>query len=360
MSQLIPITEYATYMLFSYLVGHIFLQFIPLSYKPDTRVSKQSLLLSVLGIIVLTFLPVVQVISFFSEDGLFSLTAYSILTEFQVGIAWLYGSFFAVLLWMTIYVEGPKYLQAFLIIIMILSVGYASHAATLDALPGLLSHSIHFLTITLWFGVLLHVSWLAKRIDNWHSFLRWFTPLSIGLVIILTISGISLMLFIIEPRDYANSWVLSYGQMLLLKHISILPILAFGLINGFLSRKTKQDEQFNPVKWVQAETFILMIVFFITGVLGTLPPPHQVNATLLQEGPALWIEPLVGQNIEAPFSVQFDFALQSTLLFIVALLFISMMIVSFYKKISPIIALSFGIAFIISTYLGLMFSVVIK
>ncbi len=360
MSQLIPITEYVTYMLFSYLVGYIFLQFIPQSKKPVTQVSKQSLLLSVLGIIVLTFLPVVQVITFFSEEGLFSLTAYSILTEFQVGIAWLYGSFFAVLLWMTIYVEGPKYLQALFIIIMILSVGYASHASTLDAFPGLLSHSVHFLTITIWFGVLLHVGWLSKGIVNWNEFLRWFTPLSIGLIVILTISGISLMLFVVDPRDYANSWVLPYGQMLLLKHISILPILVFGFINGFLSRKTKQDEQFNPLKWVQAETFILMIVFFLTGVLGTLPPPHQINATLIQEGPALWIEPLLGQNIEAPFSVQLNFALQSTFLFIVALLFISMMIISFYKKISPMIALGFGIAFIISTYLGLMFSIVVN
>ena len=360
MNQLIPITEYATYMLFSYLVGYIFLQFIPQSSKPVIRVSKQSLLLSVLGIIVLSFLPVVQIISFFSEDGLFSLTAYSILTEFQVGIAWLYGSFFAVLLWMTIYVEGSKYLQAFFMIIMIMSVGYASHASTLDAVPGLLSHSVHFLTITVWFGVLLHVGWLTNTKENWHSFLRWFTPLSIGLVVLLTITGFSLMLFVVEPRDYVNSWVLTYGQMLLLKHISIIPILAFGFINGFLSRKTKQDEQFNPIKWVQAESLILMIVFFITGVLGTLPPPHQVNATFLQEGPAFWVEPLLGLNIEAPFNVQFDLALQSILLFIIAILFISMMIVSFYKKISPMIALSFGIAFVISAYLGLMFSIIIS
>lgn len=360
MNQLIPITEYVTYMLFSYLVGYIFLQFIPQSSKPAIRVSKQSLLLSVLGIIVLTFLPVVQVISFFSQDGLFSLMAYSILTEFQVGIAWLYGSFFAVLLWMTIYVEGPKYVQAFFMLITIMSVGYASHASTLYAWPGLLSHSIHFLTITVWFGVLLHVGWLSKRMENWHAFLRWFTPLSIGLVVILIITGISLMLFVVEPRDYVNSWVLSYGQMLLLKHISIIPILAFGLINGFLSRKTKLDEQFNPLKWVQAETFILMIVFFITGALGTLPPPHQVNATFLQEGPAVWILPLLGQNIEAPFIVQVDMGLQSIILLIVAVLFIIMIIVSFYKKVSPIIALGFGIAFIISTYLGLMFSIVIR
>ncbi len=360
MNQLIPITEYGSYMLFSYLVGYIFLQFVPQKHKPVIQLSKQSLLLSVLGIIILTFLPVIQVISFFSPEGLFSLTAYSILTEFQVGIAWLYGSFFAVLLWMTIYVEGSKYIQSFFMLLMIISVGYASHASTLDAWPGLLSHSVHFLTISIWFGILLHVGWLAKSTENWHAFLKWFTPLSIGLVVILMVTGMSLMFFVIEPRDYTNSWVLTYGQMLLLKHISVIPILAFGLINGFLSRKAKQDDQFNPIKWVQAESIMLMIVFFITGVLGTLPPPHQVNATLIQEGPAFWIEGLLNQKIEAPLTVQLVSEFQSILLLLIGLLFLIMMVISFYKRISPLIALCFGFVFIISTYLGLMFSVVIR
>lgn len=360
MNQLVPITEYVSYMLFSYLVGYIVLQFVPQSWKPTISVSKQSILLSVLGIIVLTFFPVVQVILFFSPDGFFSLTSYSILTEFQVGIAWLYGSFFAVLLWMTIYVEGPKYIQALFTLLMIFSVGYASHASTLSLWPGLFSHSIHFLMITMWVGVLLHVGWFSKNNANWHSFLRWFTPFSIILFLVVTLTGIYLMLFVVQPRDYVNSWVLPYGQMLLLKHLSIAPILTFALVNGFLARKTKDNEHFNPIKWVQAETIILMIVFFITGVLGTLPPPHQVNATLIQEGPAFWMESLIGQEITAPFTVQFSFELQALLLLFIGVIFLMMIGISFHKKISPMVALGFGITFIIATYLGLMFSIVIR
>ncbi|OAS86763.1 MULTISPECIES: copper resistance D family protein [Metabacillus] len=359
MNQLIPLTEYVTYMLFSYLVGYVVLQFVPASKKPIIIASKQSLLLSVLGIIILTFLPVLQVISFFATEGLLSFSAYAILTEFQVGIAWLYGSFFAVFLWMIIYVEGSKYLQALFLLLMIVSVGYASHASTLDLLPGLFSHSIHFLTITIWVGVLIHVGWLAHSIENWHSFLRWFTPLSIVLFFITTISGISLMLFVIEPRDYANAWVLPYGQMLLVKHISIIPVLAFAFINGFLSRKTKKDSEFDAKKWVQAETVILMIVFFITGVLGTLPPPHQVNATVIQEGGAVWVELLLGHEVVAPFTVQFSLGFQAILFLVIAIMFLSMIVISFYRRVSPWLALVFGVIFMIATYLGLMMSIVV-
>lgn len=360
MQQIIPLTQYVSYMLFSYLVGYVVLQFVPDSSKPSISISKPSLLLAVLGIIILTFLPVVEVISFFSTDGLFSLIGYSILTEFQVGIAWLYGSFFAVLLWMTIYVSGSKYLQTILLVLMILSVGYSSHASTLNLWSGLFSHSIHFLVVTMWVGVLLHVGWIAKGNENWYNFLKWFTPFTISLFLITTISGIFLMLFVLQPDDYLNSWVLPYGQMLLLKHISIVPILAFALINGFLGRKVRQEPNFNPRKWVQAETLILMLVFFITGVLGTLPPPHQINATVIQEGPAFWMEGILSQEIIAPFIVHFSPAFEGITLLFIGFTFLAMIILSFYKRLSPIIALGFGLTFIVATYLGLMFSIVIK
>jgi putative copper resistance protein D len=73
MNQLIPITEYVSYMLYSYLAGAIVLQFVPPANKPMIKVSKQSLLLAVLGIIIVSFFPVLQVISFFSTEGIFSL-----------------------------------------------------------------------------------------------------------------------------------------------------------------------------------------------------------------------------------------------------------------------------------------------
>ncbi|MED4778442.1 hypothetical protein P9306_18285, partial [Bacillus atrophaeus] len=52
--------------------------------------------------------------------------------------------------------------------------------------------------------------------------------------------------YVVDIKDYAKCWVLPYGQMLLLKHIGILPLLAFAFINGVLIRKTKALSLYNP------------------------------------------------------------------------------------------------------------------
>ncbi|NCT39950.1 hypothetical protein GTW56_29940 [Bacillus sp. EB93] len=43
----------------------------------------------------------------------------------------------------------------------------------------------------------------------------------LGLTIL---SGFLIMSLIVEAKDYANSWVLNYGQALLIKHVIIVPI----------------------------------------------------------------------------------------------------------------------------------------
>jgi putative copper resistance protein D len=44
---------------------------------------------------------------------------------------------------------------------------------------------------------------------------------------------------------------------------------------------------------------------------------------------------------------------------IIAFMFLAMIFVSFYKKVSPWIALGFGVIYIIGTYLGLMMSLMV-
>lgn len=90
MSVLIPLAEIGTYFLFSILIGHIVLQFIPEPNKPKIYISKKMLLLSTLGIYIFTFGPVAQTISYFSDGVGFTLAAYSVLTDFQVGRAWIF------------------------------------------------------------------------------------------------------------------------------------------------------------------------------------------------------------------------------------------------------------------------------
>lgn len=193
MNILVPITELFLYVLFSFLIGHVVLKFVSDTKKPKISIPKPMLLLATLGIIIFSLGPVLQVVFYFSESVGLGLTTFSVLTKFPVGIAWVFTGFMATFLWMTIYVEGSKYLQAFWLFLMVLSVGYASHAASLSFWSGFMSHTIHFVVITLWVGILIQVSWFSKETKNWSAFLKWFTPFSIVLLIVTIGSGFVLM-----------------------------------------------------------------------------------------------------------------------------------------------------------------------
>ncbi|SFA80722.1 MULTISPECIES: copper resistance D family protein [unclassified Bacillus (in: firmicutes)] len=358
MSMFISLAELGNYILFSILVGHVALQFVSEKNKPQIEISKHFLLLSTLGIIIFTLGPIVQVITYFEGSVGLPLAIYSVLTDFQVGRAWLFIGFMATFLWMTIYVEGSKYLQAFWLLMMILAVGYASHIASLSLWTGLVTHVIHFLMVTLWVGVLIHVTWFSTGKYNWKKFLKWFTPFAIVCLLIVVISGISLMLFVVEPKDYVNSWVLPYGQMLLLKHISIIPVLVFAFMNGVLAKKSLKHSAFNPLPWLKGESILLLLVFYFTSVMGTLSPPHEVEFTVKTEGASQLLESLLGTEIISSLHLQLVPTFQSSLLMFIAIIFLSLILVSF-KKVKPILSVVFGLSFIMALYLGIMLSLFI-
>ena len=188
MGYVIPILEFANYLLFSILVGHVALQFVPEANKPKIIIPKPVLLLSTLGIIFFSLGPIVQTVSYFQSGVGLPLAIKSVLYDFQVGRAWIFIGFMATFLYMAILLNGSKYLKVILVLLMVLAVGYSSHVASLSFWAGLLSHSIHFLIVTLWIGILIHVAWFAKDESNWSRFLRWFTPFAIICLIIIILS----------------------------------------------------------------------------------------------------------------------------------------------------------------------------
>ncbi|MFJ5622599.1 copper resistance D family protein [Peribacillus loiseleuriae] len=355
MNILIPISEFGNYLMFSILAGHVVLQFVPEGSKPKLNVPKSILLLSTLGIIIFTLVPIVQVISYFKDSVGLQQATMSVLTEFQVGKSWLFIGFMATFLWMTIYVKGSKYLQMLLLFLMVLGVGYASHSASLSFWKGLFSHTTHFLIVSLWTGILIHISWFSKNHSSWLKFLRWFTPFAIVCLVVILISGFIMMVPIVEPKDYVKSWVLPYGQMLLLKHISIIPVIVFAFVNGFLVKKAMNHSSFNPRSWLICESILLMFVFYFTAVMGTLSPPHVIDLTVISEGASTWVEWLLGKDIVVPLHVQFIPFFQTILLIIISFVFLAMIIVSFKNR-KPYLGLLFGVSFIAAMYIGLMLS----
>jgi copper resistance protein D len=355
---LIPIAEIANYIVFSILAGHVALQFVPDSSKPKIFISKSILLLSTLGIFVFTLGPVAQTVSYFSDSVGLPLAILSVLTDFQVGKAWIFIGFISVFLWLTIMLKGSKYLQALWLLLMVLAFGYSSHVASLSFWVGLISHSIHYLIVTLWTGILLHVAWFSKEQQKWAYFLRWFTPFAIFCFIIIILTGLTLMFFVVEPKDYVKSWVLPYGQMLLLKHISIIPVIVFALVNGVFAKKALTIPSFNPRPWIKLESLMIFFVFYFTSVLGTLSPPHEVEFTVKSEGASRWVEWLHSTDIITTMNIEIMPYFQSSLLIFVSFIFLILIVISF-KQVRPIIAFLFGLSFILAMYFGLMLSLTI-
>ncbi|HAQ06986.1 MAG TPA: hypothetical protein DCR24_05470 [Bacillus bacterium] len=131
MNILIASAEWLTYLFFSLLMGHVVLSFIPENRKPTLDVSKNVLLASALGIVFSSFGPVLQVVYYFYESVGLVRSFYAVLTDFQVGHAWLIISWVCLFLMLTILFNGSRFLKAFWMIIMILAVGYSSHVASL-------------------------------------------------------------------------------------------------------------------------------------------------------------------------------------------------------------------------------------
>ncbi|WP_129708047.1 copper resistance D family protein [Priestia megaterium] len=360
MNVLVPLTELITYILFSILIGHVALQFVSPEKKPSIYISRRFLLSCVLGIILFTFGPLLQVVAYFGGSVGVAETLFSVLFTFEIGKAWIVIVWCSILLWLAIYLESSKYVQALLLFLMILSIGYASHVASLSFWTGFISHTIHFLAVTLWAGILIQVSWFSKNSTNWDRFLRWFTPFAVSCMIIILISGITVMLFVVDFKDYVNAWVLPYGQMILLKHLSIIPLLAFACINGILVRKMRKTPTFNPQPWVKAESVSILIVFFFTGILGTLSPPHDIDQTVKSEGVANWIMELISRPVKLPVNLEITASVQGGVAILFGVSFLIMIFLSFYKRKSPFLAVFLTICFIISTYLGLMTSIEIR
>lgn len=336
------------YIAFSYLVGFILLQFIPENKKPLLASSKVLLLISTASIPLLSFVPVYE-LAMFLQSSLSPLEAYQIaITEFRIGQGWIITLLLSIILAIAIYLNGNRSIQALYILLLILTVGFYSHVSTIDLWVGFALHSSHILLMSIWTGVLLHVAWFAKNGANWRLFLQWFTPLAVICVAGVFASGIVIMFFFVAPADYVDSWALPYGQLLLLKHISIIPVLLAAMINGFLN-KQKEFQQ----AWLKVESLLLLFVFVFTAIMSKQAPPHDVNDTLRIEGSGWFIEKLSGP-FYIPIGAKLDLTLNGSLLIALSFLCLIVMLVVFFKKANAWLALLFSIGFIGCFYIGLM------
>ena len=342
------VSDFLLYAVLSFLAGVIVLKFVPQQRKPEIAVSKSMILIAIAAIPVLSAAPVIQLAGLLADDAGFGSALWTAIIDFQIGQSFAFSILLAFFWFGATVVNSSKYIEAFWFLLVVLNIGFGSHAASLEFIPGVLGHTLHLLSLTLWAGVLILITWFSPALTNWRSFLKWFTPFAFAMVAILLVSGFAVWLMFSKPADYAASWVLPYGQMLLLKHLSILPLLAAAVLNGFGNKRKEPSRQ-----GLKLETFMLGLVFLFTAVMSKLAPPHNVTSTLLTEGPAPFIETLSGKLL-LPIAPQLVLSLNGGLLLLVGLLMLALMIMSFYRKMPLWLSGLFGFGFVAALYVGLM------
>ncbi len=357
----IYISESLLYLCFSLLMGAFIIQFIPEHLKPEIRIPKRLIQIAVLGIVFFSTAPVIRLILFLYEDIGLMLTIQNVLGGFEVGKAWTVTAILAIFFYLFVSLfpvlksKAMSGVSLAFTIILLFVVGWASHAASVTEWSGLIFHSFHFIAVAVWVGILLIVGWFSKNQENWLSYLRWFTPVAVVCFLTIMATGFFLMTLVIDVNEYGDAWMLSYGQALLVKHLSIIPILFFAFINGFwIKRKLKRQEQINPIAWLKFESILLFITFVSTAVLGQQEPPHSIETTLGGSGPSAIFDYFYLGTIDPSMHVQFGLNTINTLFFILAIIFMWLIVYSFGKKAPAIVTFFMGMFCILALYFGLM------
>lgn len=356
------ISETLLYICFSVLFGSFIISLVPISYRPDINIPKGALMLASGGIAILSFFPILQLVLYLYHDIGLTQTLRSVIYTFEVGKAWIFTFLISnVLFIFVIWFDYRKrslyaYIGIAFTLLLSLSLGWSSHASSIEQWKGFLTHTTHFLAVTIWIGLLIVVSWFSKNHSNWLSFLKWFSPVAIGCFLITIVTGLVLMTFVMDLKDYANSWPLPYGQALLFKHLLIIPLLAYAFINSTLiKKKIKVGQNFNPRPWAKVESIVILLIFSATAALGQQSPPHETVVT--SEGVSKIFTFFYQGQIQPDMMVQFVLNPQGLILLILAGLLLFLAVFSFIKKAPPILSFFLSILFVFSSYLSLILSI---
>lgn len=293
------LSEPFLYLAYAILAGITVLSLVPKAYKPDISVPAWLGPAAGAAIILFGFVPLLQIIMFFKDDIGFWQSFNSIMFKFSEGERYAWILVLSILLAVLTLIVRRKpfsplrWLMPALLLGIAVAMSSFNHAASLFDGVGQLAFFAHFTAMAIWTGTLLLTGWFSTEHDRWSAFLRWFHPLAIACVILVIGSGLFLMTAVTpEP---VNSWTLSYGQALLVKHILILPLLVFAFVNGYLvKRKLRRDTSYRPAAWARSEGILIGLIYIVTGYMNQQPAPHEVVDTLASYGPAatfVWFHP---------------------------------------------------------------------
>ncbi|MBD7968827.1 CopD family protein [Paenibacillus sp. Sa2BVA9] len=355
------LSEGLLYICYAFLMGSLIVHLVPDHARPRLHIPRQAVIWSIVGTMVLAFAPLLQIIIRFGSGIGYGKALSTVLFSFKEGKAYLLVFGLCLLLLLTFLLikdalQNKKILYPSLLIVLciIATFGYASHLGAIGGFKGAVIQTVHMLCMAVWAGVLFAVAWFTAEARNWDRFLKWFTPVSIGCVVLILISGLLTMSYTVP--EYVNSWILPYGQALLMKHLLFVPIIICGFCNGFLIRnKMKLNQGFAVIPWLKAETILILFVLLFTALMSQEAPAHTVAETLQYNDPSAVFMML---HPEASVPLNWGITIPAAALAGVALLILVGMIISFVnKKASPVMLLILGFVFVLTAYGSLMLSV---
>jgi len=356
-------SEGLLYICFAILTGALLLWLVPEDRRPSVVVPHALLLAIVAAIPVLSFAPIHQLTIYLIEDldMTYGEMVKVIIMDFNMGKAWLWTAVGCCGLFLILQLKAFRndkhmpYIALFITFLLFVWVGYGSHVSSLYTFKGLVVHTLHFLSVSIWLGILFVISWFSRDQKNWEPFLRWFSPVAIGCVIISLTAGFILMTLVTE--QYLNSWMLPYGQMMLIKHLLLLPLLLFAFSNGFLYRSViAKNKNFQPRGWLRAESIIALLVLFVTAVMGEQAPPHNVKDTLQTTSPSTLFKSFYTGSFSPDLQLHFTLGLDSILMFAASLLMAGGVIWT-YRNQHLISSVLMGLLASLFGYFGLMFAI---
>ncbi|WP_046176420.1 copper resistance D family protein [Domibacillus indicus] len=350
------VTEVLLYSCFSLLMGAFCIQLVPAHKKPSVLIQERWLYAAIAGIALFAFTPAAVLITELSKEAAFLSMAQTVIFSFTIGKSWAFtfivAVFFALYLFTFPVLSDKRFTigALFFTIVLILSIAWSSHAASLTDWSGFLYHAVHFAAVSIWVGVLLMTGWFSKNYANWLAFLKWFSPAAMICFVLTALSGFFMMEIIMDVKEYASSWPINYGQSLLIKHLFVLPVLLFAFINGQLvKRKLQKQEDIDPKPWIKAESLILLLIFAATAFLGQQDPPHAWSEdrysplfTYFYNGP---IPPAV--------PIHFGWSAAGIICFFLSA-FCLVLCFWAYKKRAALVAFMMSLLLVFSLYLALM------
>lgn len=358
---MLEITKALFYVVFAMLFGYAILSLVPKEKKPVLKINKQYILIGILLIPVLAIAPIISISYYISInfDAPFITTFFTVLTGYKVGQGWLVTFILSFLLLGVHLFVAETYigkLSFFLSLFTVaLSASWASHATSLSTVSGFIGNSLHFLAATIWLGVLLVVSIFSTSSEQWSAFVKWFSPLAFASVSVLVLSGLFLMEKIVP--EYINSWVLTYGQWLLLKHLLFIPILVYGVSHSFLLKRKLHHARGSIVTSLRTQSIIGISIFVTTAFMTEAVPPHEVARTLQSTEPSRLFEWVAGFQLTNFNHLSFSVSWLATVLFGISMFLLYLLFRGVWAKKRLVYQFTVTAGFLAVTYLALMQSI---